>query len=389
MRTNSTATTQRWEASSVLVGVAVAVLLLIGFLILFSSTLPIRQDPYFFIKRQAIWALAALLVGFTVYHINLEWARRFVWPLVLVAFLAQAFVLIPGMVEPINGARRWVDLSSIGLPMQFQVSELAKLAIVFGLAHLMDWQIRHIQTFWRGFVLPCAILGIFCLMIMRQPDFGTAAVCGAVGAALLFVAGVRWRYLIPSALAALSLFAVMVWYDPVRLGRVVHFLDAEAHREGGTYQLWQGMLAFVSGGIFGVGPGNGRQQMAYLPEAHTDFIFPIIGEEYGLIATMGVLFCFLVIFLVTIRHMPRCPNLYQSLLFLGSCLFIILQAVINIGVVTGALPTKGLSLPFISYGGSNLVLMAILVAVMLNIMNGKSAVHGWTRSKRGLEEITG
>lgn len=367
-----------------LVGVAVVALTLFGLLVLFSSTLGFREDSYFFIKRQLIWTVVAFGVGAFAYMINLESIRRLIWIGVVIAILFQVAVLIPGIGVEVNGARRWIDLGF----MRLQASELAKLGIVFGLAHYLGSYTRHISSFWRGFVLPFGLLGVFCGLIILQPDFGTTAVCGVVGASMLFIAGVRWRFLIPTALAALAGFAFMVWQDPVRLRRITTFIDAEAHRGDGTYQLWQGMLAFVSGGVWGVGPGQGRQQMSYLPEAHTDFIFSMVGEEYGMIATLGVLVAFLFIFLVMVRNLSRCPNLYLSMLFLGCGMFVTLQAVINIGVVTGCLPTKGLSLPFISYGGSNLVLMFFLSGIMMNILKTPAEIP-WKRQGRGLEELTG
>lgn len=384
MQTNEPATSTRWIHPSVLVGVAAVALTVFGWLVLFSSTLGYREDSYFFIKRQLIWSGIAFVVGFIAYTVNLESIRRLIWVAVAVAVVFQVAVLIPGIGIEVNGARRWIDLGF----MRMQVSELAKLGIIFGLAHYLGTYTRHISTFWKGFVLPFGLLGLFCGLIILQPDFGTTAVCGVVGASMLFVAGVRWRFLIPTALMAVAAFALMVWQDPIRLRRITTFIDVEAHRADGTYQLWQGMLAFVSGGLWGVGPGQGRQQMSYLPEAHTDFIFSMVGEEYGLIATMGVLVSFLVIFMVMVRNLSRCANLYQSMLLLGCGMFVTLQAVINVGVVTGCLPTKGLSLPFISYGGSNLLLMFFLTGIMMNILKTPATIP-WKRKGRGLEELTG
>ena len=183
---------------------------------------------------------------------------------------------------------------------------------------------------------------------------------------MLFLAGVRLKFLIPTALAALALFAVAIYNDPVRLQRITSFLDVEGNRDDTAYQLWQGILAFGAGGLHGVGLGEGRQQLSFLPEAHTDFIFAIVGEEGGLFFTSGVVLLFMTIFFIGVLQLKRAPDLYQYLLVMGALLFITLQALINIGVVTGCLPTKGMSLPFISYGGSNLVLMFVLIGIILN-----------------------
>ena len=174
-------------------------------------------------------------------------------------------------------------------------------------------------------------------------------------------------YLVPSVAGAIGFFALMVMHNPVRLERIKSFMNIQENLSTGAYQLWQGILAFGAGGITGVGLGNGRQQFSFLPEAHTDFIFAILGEEMGLLATLFVVALFMGIFLVGIIQLRRAPNLYQFLLGAGAIFFISLQALINLGVVTGCLPTKGISLPFISYGGSNLVIMFILIGLILNL----------------------
>ena len=203
-------------------------------------------------------------------------------------------------------------------------------------------------------------------MIFLEPDYGTAFLCGLVGCILFFVSGIRLRYLIPAAVFALSFFCIAILLNPERLSRVTSFLNVESNRSDSGYQLWQGIVAFGVGGLEGVGLGSGQQQLSFLPEAHTDFIFSIIGEELGLFFSIGVVLLFLGLLLLVVFQLRYAPNLYQYLLVLGSLLMIEFQALINIGVVTGCLPTKGMSLPFISYGGSNLVLMFFLISLILN-----------------------
>jgi len=181
------------------------------------------------------------------------------------------------------------------------------------------------------------------------------------------LAGARIVYLAPAMVGAIGLFSLMVYNDPVRLARITSFLHIQENISTGAYQLWQGILAFGAGGLWGVGLGNGRQQFSFLPEAHTDFIFAILAEELGLVATLSVVILFALIFLVVMLQLRRAPNMFQFLLGAGSLLFIVLQAVINIGVVTGCFPTKGMSLPFISYGGSNLVVVFIFTGLLLNL----------------------
>lgn len=333
-----------------------------GLVALSSAGSSFSSDPYFILKRQSMW-LAVAMAGFIVaYIINLETMRDYAWVIGLGAVVLLALVLVPGVGVSVNGARRWLDLG----PMRLQPSDFAKPVFVFVLAHYLASQQRQLKSFWRGFVFPGGILGLFCALVLLEPDFGTTVLYAAVGLTLLFVAGVRLAYLLPASLLGLSGISWLVYHDPVRLARITSFLDVEANKDDIGYQLWQGILAFGVGGETGVGLGQGRQQLSFLPEAHTDFVFAIVGEELGLVATLSVVLLFGGIFLAVIRNLRKAPNLFQFSMALGCVLFLCLQALINMGVVTGMLPTKGMSLPFISYGGSNLVVMFVLVGLILN-----------------------
>jgi cell division protein FtsW len=308
--------------------------------------------------------------------------RQYAWIVAGLALAALLAVLIPHIGKTVNGARRWVDL---GL-LRVQPSEFAKIAMVFALAHYCGINQRHMSTLKRGFIIPCAGIGAFALLIIAEPDFGTTALTCVVGFAMLFLAGARLRYMLPTLLGGASLFALAIWHDPVRFGRITSFLDVEGNRADGSYQLWQAILAFASGGLDGVGLGNGRQQMAFLPEAHTDFIFAIVGEELGLWFTLGAVALFATLFFAGIAHLRRAPNLFGYLLASGSLLLLALQAIINLGVVTGSMPTKGMSMPFISYGGSNLLLMGIIIGLFFNTR------RAWSRPnlapRRALLEVS-
>jgi cell division protein FtsW len=361
----------------------VAALTILGVTILFSASVSFRQDPYFFLKRQIIWIGIALAVGLIVSRINLKWVRPMSWWIAGLLLIGLVIVLIPGIGVYVNGSRRWLDF---GL-MRFQVSEIAKVAMILSLAHYLGANQKLIPTFWRGFVLPCAWIALFCGLIIVEPDYGTAMLCGAIGFSMLLLAGVRLIYLIPSLLGGIGFLAVAIFYNPVRLARITSFLDIEGNRSDGAYQLWQAILAFGAGGVDGVGLGNGRQQMAFLPEAHTDFIFAIAGEELGLFFTLGTVLLFMVIFVAGIFHLRKAPNLFQYLLIAGCLLLLTLQALINLGVVTGCLPTKGMSLPFISYGGSNLILMAIVIGLIANthILWRSPALKSGDRAMKDIE----
>lgn len=335
---------------------------------------------YFF--RQSLWLGIAVsaFVG-TVLVNPLRW-RKAAYGMAGGVVVLLLLVLVPGIGLEINGSRRWLDLG----PMNLQVSDVAKIGFLFGLAHYLAGCQRVRGEWWRGFVLPCLLIGVFCILIQQQPDFGTALLFAVVGGLLLFLSGVSLWQLIPTGVLGLVAFGVAVVRDPVRLERILYFMDVEGNRSEGAYQLWQGLIGFALGGFNGVGLGNGRQQFAFLPEAHTDFIFPIIGEELGLVTTLLVVGLFGVVFGVVWHQLKRAPDLFQFLLVAGSLFFITIQAMVNIGVSTGCLPTKGMSLPFISYGGSNLVINYILLGIICRGMwNWGQPVAYRAREWRGEE----
>lgn len=334
----------------------------LGLVVLFSASQSMHDDPTVLLRKQLIWLGLATVAGGIAMIVNLEALRDYAYLLAAGAALLLLLVLIPGIGVEVNGARRWMDFGF----MRLQVSEVGKLGLLFVMAHYLAGHRRDLDHPVKGFLLPCGLLAIICGLIILEPDFGTAFLCGAVGGCMMFLAGVRLKFLIPTAIAALTLFSVAVYHDPVRLQRITSFLDVEGNRSDSAYQLWQGILAFGAGGLHGVGLGAGRQQMSFLPEAHTDFIFAIVGEELGFVFTAGVVVLFMTLFFVGVLQLKRAPNLYQYLLVMGALLFVTFQALINIGVVTGCLPTKGMSLPFISYGGSNLVFMFALTGIILN-----------------------
>lgn len=335
-----------------------------GLVILASASLSFSQDTSSIFNKQLIWLLMAIISGIIMALINLEKLRKFSKYIAAGTVILLILVLIPGIGIRVNGAQRWLGVGF----MRIQVAEFAKIALVFILAHYLAANQRLIKSFLHGFCIPSIIIGSVCFLIILQPDFGTTFLCGCVGCGILFLSGARLRYLLPSLIGGVCLFFVAVLLNPVRLRRLTSFLDMEGNKSDGAYQLWQGILAFAAGGWKGVGLGNGRQQMDFLPEAHTDFIFPIIGEELGLYFTIGVACFFLIIFIIGYMILRQIPDLFYFALVVGSLLCIVFQAIINIGVVTGLLPTKGMSLPFISYGGSNLMVMFMFVGILLNAL---------------------
>ena len=354
----------RFPAAGSVIVLIVSILTLLGMVALFSASQAMHSNPITLLSKQIIWLGISLFIGFFVLKLDLEKIRPLIPYISIGALLMLLLVLVPGIGVRVNGAQRWIDFGF----MRLQVSEIGKIGLLLSLAHYLTIYRRDLGDFLKGFVLPFLILGVYVALIFLEPDFGTAFLCGLVGSILFLVSGIRLKFLIPTSLLSLGLFVLAILNNPERLSRITSFLDVEANRSDSGYQLWQGILAFGVGGFNGVGLGSGRQQMSFLPEAHTDFIFAIIGEELGIFFTMGVVSLFLILLLVVILQLKHAPNLYQYLIVLGSVLLIEFQALINIGVVTGCLPTKGMSLPFISYGGSNLVLMFVLISMILNCL---------------------
>lgn len=342
-------------------------LTMMGLVMLFSAgAVRGAQDLLF---KQIVWVAVSLLVGGYAAIVNLDWLRNRTILIFGLCLFGLVLTLLPGVGVKVNGAQRWIGLGSL----RIQPSEFAKIGMVLLLAKYFSEEQRMIGSLVKGFMIPSMLIGSVCGLIILQPDFGTCFLCGAVGAILMFQAGVGLKWLMPVAGLAVSVFSVLVYFDPVRIRRVTSFLDVEANANDSAYQLWQGMLAFGVGGVEGVGLGMGRQQMYFLPEAHTDFIFPVIGEELGLIATFFILIAFFILFFSVGVKLRQVSRLHEYLLAMGSLLFVVLQAIINMGVVTGCLPTKGMSLPFISYGGSNLVVTFIFVGLIINVMRRKDS----------------
>ncbi len=352
----------------------------LGLTILFSASVSFKQGPYYYLNKQLAGVVAAAGLCFVVSRLDLDYVRRYAWWIAGVFLGLLLLVLVPHIGVWRGGARRWLGFG----PALLQVSEFAKLALVFALSHYLALNQTRIGEFKRGYLFPLALIAAFAVLVQREPDFGTAALMVAVGLVLLFLAGAKWRYTLPTVAAVVGLFTIAVMLNPNRLRRFLAFLDVEGNKRGGTYQLYQSLAAFAAGGIDGAGLGQGRQQLNFLPEAHTDMIFAVVGEELGLWFTLGVVALFLTMFIAGLVHLRRAPNLFQFLLVTGCLLLICLQAIINIGVVTGVFPTKGMSLPFISAGLSNLLLMGPLLGVLINTQRtwGRAALRGRDRTMK-------
>lgn len=321
------------------------------------------KDSFFFLKRHLSFLAIGIVLMFLAMSLDYHKLSRYAKPLLFVSLILLVLVLVPGVGREVSGARRWFRFKFIS----FQPSELANLAVIIYVADFISRKGEKIRDFVKGFLPPVAVLGFTCLLILLQPDLGTTLAIGSVVFLMLFVAGTRVSYLASVILGSLPALYVLIFRVPYRRARILAFLNPWADPRGTGFQIIQSQIALGSGGLFGVGLGHSRQKLFYLPAGHTDFIFSIIGEELGLIGTIGVVILFLIFILQGLKIIKYAPDKFSYFLALGLVLMIALKAVINIGVSCGILPTKGLPLPFISYGGSSFIFDLVSVGILINI----------------------
>ena len=349
-----------------LFGVAVA-LLSAGVVMVYSASAVVAadrfHDPYFFLKKQLFWALLGAGVLLAALRCDYRWLEKAVAPALIVAGVLLLLVLIPPIGQAINGTRRWIRLG----PVSFQPAELAKLALVFFLAAFLARNEERLGDVRRGLLPPLLVAGAFAALVLAQPDLGNCLTLVALTFGLLYLAGSPVRYLGWALAPALPLLALAIYLAPYRLRRITAFWDPWADPRGSGFQIIQSWLAFGNGGLFGQGIGASRQKLFYLPEAHTDFIFAVVGEELGFIGAAAFVTLFSVLIWRGLRIGLRTSDPFGSYLALGITLLIATQTLVNLGVVTGLLPTKGLPLPFISFGGSALSMTMLSTGVLLNI----------------------
>jgi cell division protein FtsW len=335
----------------------VGALFSLGLVTLYSAG--ISKAGAHYMMMQLVWAAAGMGVVLLIASQDYRFLKRFQIPWLLLGTTIVLLVLVLFFGRKVNGARRWFQLGFIN----FQPSEMAKLALVIFLAYYCEQYQRHMRSFWRGLVMPSLLIGLVLGLIYIEPDRGATILLGTVSVILLIVAGARLWYILPPIPIAAGLLAHSLWHDEVRQKRLVSWLNPASEKG----QVWHSMTALGSGGWRGLGLGNGRQKHGFVPDHHTDFILSVIGEELGLVATMGVVVAFIAVVICGVYISRHAPDTFGFLLGSGVTFLIGLQAAINIGVVTGALPAKGLPLPFISYGGSNLLLMLTCVGILLSI----------------------
>lgn len=322
-----------------------------------------RGQPLYFLQRQGLWLVAGIGVCVVLARLDPKiLITRGLWILVG-ATLLVLLCHVPGLGKTVKGSARWIPLG----PFALQPGEFLKLATVIFAAGWVHQQKERMRSPWYGLLLPMLILGLPILLLLKQPDLGSAMFVVVAASVVLFAGGAPLLPLaIMGILAVVGVIALALTM-PERMGRLVAFMDPEAHRQGGGYQVWQALVALGSGGTRGVGLGQSIQKMFYLPEAHTDFIFPILGEELGLVATLSVVVVFLLFTLSGGYISCHVQDSTGMALGIGATALVAMQAVANLAVVTSLLPPKGVGLPFISYGGSNLVLCLAAVGILLSL----------------------
>jgi cell division protein FtsW len=354
------------KQSAYILVLAVAVLITLGLVMLYSTGAfapDSHGDQFNFLKKQSFWLgvgfIFSILFALLDYH-RLERAWYVLFPLAL-ALLALCFIRPVGM--RINGSWRWIHAGSV----TFQPSELAKLvAIVFAAWWFSKFEDKC-KGLLMGLIYPVGVVVTLLVPILLETDLGTTLLISGTVLLIMFVAGASPKFLGPLVVVGLAALLAIAWHISERQGRLMAFLHPDQYQEKEGHQQWMGLIAFGSGGVEGLGLGNGRQKMLYLPYAHTDFIFPVMGEELGLRVTLAVVFCYLLIFTSGILISLNAKDRFGLLLGFGCTAILGLQAAINIGVTTSLLPNKGLPLPFISYGGSNLFFCLICIGILINI----------------------
>ena len=326
------------------------------------------QQPYLFLTKQALWSVLGLAVLVVAMRVDYRTYRNeaFIWSLLGVVVVMLVAVLFSA---PVNGTRRWFGIGGLGI----QPSELAKIACVFFTALILDRRMHRIDDLSYSLTPIGLIVGLIVALILLQPDFGTSISLALVVAVMVFAAGLHYRYFVGLALVALPAIYIVLVAAPYRRRRLLAFWDPWADPLGDGFQIIQSLVAVGTGGVFGRGLMAGVQKLFYLPEPHTDFIYAVIGEELGLIGATAILLCFCVIAWRGLRISARAEDTFGSFVALGLTTMIAAQAFVNISVVLGLMPTKGIPLPLVSFGGSSLLINLLGMGVLLNISQHESA----------------
>lgn len=364
----------------------VLALALAGLVMVTSASLQIAEtelgNPFYYGVRHAVYLSISIGVGVLVYCcVPMALLEKFRFLTLPVALIALVLVFVPGLGREVNGSTRWIAIPGVTV----QASEIVKLCFVLYLAGYVAQHKAALETRWKAFLAPLGVLGVLTFMLLLEPDFGAVVVLGITAMGLLFLAGVPTLRFLLIGLVVVILAGVVALAEPYRVARLMSFTDPWADQYGAGYQLTQSLIAFGRGSWLGVGLGNSVQKLFYLPEAHTDFVFAVLAEEWGLLGTLAMIAGFVLlgwrVFRIG-RSLEERGFLYHAYLVYGTALVLCSQAFINVGVNMGVLPTKGLTLPFVSYGGSSLVISAVMVALVLRAGAERDQLQARGRAKR-------
>lgn len=344
------------------------ILIFLGIVMVYSSSYVYAQykfnkEPYYFLLRQLIWVALSLSVMIFLTQLDYQRLGEVSKWMLLVCGILLVLVLIPGIGIMVKGARRWLGYGHF----RFQPSELAKIVLIIFMAKFLSQKYDSMKDFRRVVLPSIAILALFMILIVKEPDFGNAMIIGLIMGIMWFIAGMRLRLIVASLIVSAPIVTYLIFSKQYRLDRILAFINPWDYRSGKGWQLVQSLISLGSGGIGGRGLGQSVQKYLYLPDSHSDFIFSILGEELGFLGTSAVVLLFLILIWCGIKVSLRIKDLFGSYLAIGITSLIGIQALINMCVVTGLLPTKGLPLPFISYGGSSLLANCIGIGILINI----------------------
>jgi cell division protein FtsW len=350
---------------------AVATLVAIGLVMVFSASSAValveHHDAAYYVKRQLVWLAVGLVVAYGVYRLDYHVLKRWAPYLLVLSILSLVAVLVPHVGFSVNGARRWLGAASFTV----QPSEVAKLSLVIYLAAVLATRGERIVSLVKGLVPLCIPVAIIAMLVLKEPDMGTASLLVMIAFAMFFAAGARITHLFAILLATAPAVVLELLASPYQRARIFAFLNPWKDPQNTGFHIVQSLLALGSGGIFGMGLGDSRAKFFYLPEQYTDFIFSILGEELGLFGTLAVVILFIVFGYRAIKIAIGAPDRFGFFLVIGCVSIVVIQAFVNIGVVTSSWPVTGVPLPFISFGGSSLIVNLVAVALIANVGRGQ------------------
>jgi cell division protein FtsW len=342
-------------------------LVTIGTVMIYSSSSILATEKFhdgqFFLKKQLFFVCLGLVIMFTITRIPYYKLRKLAWPGIAVSIIFLCALWVPHMGIRAGGAIRWLNLGVFS----FQVSEMVKIALILFLAHLLTQKANHVREFTQGILVPLGVMGLLVGLILLQPDFGTTIILAFITFLMIYLAGGRMVHLAGLVALFLPVALYLILHKSYRLARLVAFLDPWKDPRHSGFQIIQSLISFGSGGPFGVGIGDGMQKLFYLPEPHTDFILSVIAEESGFIGVGLILFLYIILIVRGFQISLKAPDMFGNLISAGLTMMLALEAFINIAGVTGLIPLKGLALPFLSYGGTSLIMSLAAVGILLNI----------------------